>query len=260
MRVRSSFLLPFALVASCARPAFVLPSGPPAAAPDGVAVWSAAAARCRAVTTYSAELHISGRVGDGQKLKATVLAGFTATDDIRLELPAPFGRPIFVLGGMKGSATLVTRDDRVLNAPAAKIVEALIGLPFGPRALLALLTGCSGQEAVVDAGRYGDVLAVRTPDVRAYLRHVGGEWRVIATDLTDLRVEYSVGADGWPADLRISSLPARTPVLELTIAVRQIDVNTALPVSTFNITVPPTASPLTLEDLRAAGPLGEKRK
>jgi hypothetical protein len=238
----------------------VLPSGPPAAAPDAVAVWSAAAARCRAVTTYSAELHISGHVGDGQKLKATVLGGFTATDDIRLELPAPFGGKIFVLGGMKGSATLVTRDDRVLNAPAAKIVEALIGLPFGPRALLALLTACSGEEAVVDAGRYGDVLAVRTPDVRAYLRRVGGEWRAIATDLTDLRVEYSVGANGWPAEMRISSLPGRTPVLGLTIAVRQIEVNSAMPASTFSVTVPAAATPVSLDELRAAGPLGEKRK
>src|SRR5207248_1142771 len=115
-------LLPLAFLTSCTRPAFVLPSGPPTPAPDGAAVWSAAA-----------------------------------------------------------------------------IVEALVGLPFGPRALLALLTGCSGQEAVLDAARYGDVIAVRTPDVRVYLRQIGGDWRVVASDLLEVRVEYSTGADGWPA-------------------------------------------------------------
>jgi hypothetical protein len=252
-------LLSFALLASCARPAFVLPSAPPTPAPDGIAIWSTAAARCRAAKTYSAELHVSGRIGDGPRLKATVLAGFTATDDVRLEMPAPFGGKIFVLGGMAGSATLVTRDDHVLTASAGKIIEALVGLPFGPHALLSLLTACSDREPV-DAERYGDVLAVRAPDARMYLRQAGAEWRVVASDLTDLRIEYSWGVDGWPAELRVASQSGHAPVLGLTITARQVEVNSPMPASTFSVIVPPAATPVSLEELRAAGPLGEKRK
>jgi hypothetical protein len=258
--VRLGLLAFLGVSSACGRPAFVLPAGPPTPAPDGSAIWAAAAARCRAAKTYSAELHVSGRIGDGPRLKATVLAGFTTTDDIRLEMGAPFGRPIFVLAGTNGSATLVTRDDRVLTAPAAQIVDALVGLPFGPRALLALLTACSGQDAVVDAVRYGDVLAVRTSDVRVYLRQTGAEWRVIASDVADLRIEYSAGADGWPADLRISSQPGRVPALALGMNVRQIEVNAPMTASTFSVTVPAAAVPLSLAELRTSGPLGERPK
>jgi hypothetical protein len=260
LRTAAFCLLSFAFLASCGRPAFVLPAGPPAPAPDGATIWASAAARCRSAKTYSAELHVSGRIGEGPRLKATVLAGLTTTDDIRLEMGAPFGRAIFLLAGTKGSATLVTRDDRVLTAPAAQIVEALVGLPFGPRTLLTLLTACSGQEAVVDAARYGDVLAIRTPDVRVYLRQAGAEWRVAAIDLADLRVEYSAGADGWPAELQIASQAGRAPVLALALSARQIEINAPMPASTFSVAVPPGAAPLSLADLRASGPLGEKRR
>jgi hypothetical protein len=246
--------------AACGRPVFVLPAGPPAPAPDGAATWTAATAACRAAKTYSAELHVAGQIGDGPRLKATVLAGLTATDDIRLEMPAPFGRSIFLLGGARGSATLVTRDDRVLTAPSDQIVEALVGLPFGPRALLALLTACVGEEPATGAARYGDVLAIRTADARVFLRQTGALWRVVAADLADLRVEYAPAASGWPAGLRISSQPGRAPALALTIDVRQMEVNSPMTAATFSVTVPAGASPLTLADLRAAGPLGERRK
>jgi hypothetical protein len=245
--------------ASCAHPAFVLPPGPPVSAPDGAAIWAAASARCRAVTTYSAELHVSGRVGDGPKLKATVLAGLTATDDIRLEVPAPFGRPVFILAGTNGTATLVTRDDHLLSTSSQKIIEAIVGLPFGPKAFLSLLTACAPDPAVAGAARYGDVLMVRTGTSRAYLRQTAAAWRVVALDVEGLRVEYGAGADAWPTEVRVSSTEGRTPVVDVAMSASQIDVDGAIPATAFRVTPPAHPLPLTLEELRAAGPLGVKR-
>ncbi len=204
---------------------------------------------------------MSGRVAGGSKFKATVLAGVTSANEIRLEVPAPFGRPMFVLAGTSARATLLSRDDRVLAASSDKIIEALVGLPLDPRALLALLTGCSAEgEPATDSLRYADTIAVRTADARMFLRQAAGTWRVVATETTGLLVEYLTRTGEWPTDLRIASQPGRVPALALAIAARQIEVNSAMSGSAFSIAVPAAATPLTLEELRAAGPLGEKRK
>jgi len=192
------------LCSGCAAsPPFALPAGPPVPAPDGAAIWAAASQRCRAIKSYTAQLQVGGRVG-GSKIKATVLAGLTSADEIRLEMPAPFGRPVFIMAGTGATATVVTRDDRVLTAPAGRVVDALVGLSLAPRALLLLLTACTGQESVVDAVRYADLLAVRTPDVRVYLRQAADEWRVVALDTGGVRADYPALANGLPSAVRVT--------------------------------------------------------
>ena len=239
----------------------MLPSGPGDPAPEAAGIWSTAAAGCRSVQTYSGELRVSGRVGSGSKFKATVLAGLTSSGEIRLEAPAPFGRAAFVLAGTSARATLLSRDDRVLTASSDKIIEALVGLPLAPRALMALLNGCAGEgEAATESLRYADTLVVGTPSARLYLRQTAGTWRVVATEMSGLLVEYLSNVGGWPADLRIASQPGRTPVIGLTVAIHQVEVNSTMPASTFSVAVPAAATPLSLEELRAAGPLGDKRK
>src|SRR5438105_2201686 len=84
VRLRARLAAAWCLLAGgCAPRPFVLPSGTPSPAPDAAAVWSEATARCATLTSYSAELHLSGRVGSG-KLRATVIGAWTADGRIRL--------------------------------------------------------------------------------------------------------------------------------------------------------------------------------
>ena len=90
-----------ALLIACHPPAAPARSGPAfrrrgSPFPDAAAAYAEATAACRGVRTLSAELALSGRAG-GQKLRGRILAGFAAPGKVRLEAPAPFGRPIFTL-------------------------------------------------------------------------------------------------------------------------------------------------------------------
>jgi hypothetical protein len=247
------------LLTGCAHPSFVLPVGAGTPAQDAAAAWTEAAASCRALNTFSAELRVSGRAGS-QKLKATVLAGVTADDRIRLEVPVAFGRAVFLLAGTNARAVLLTRDNRALTARADQIIEALTGLPFGPRALLAVLSGCGVSTAEFrQARRYDLVIGVETSDGRIFLQQRNGKWRIVAAELNALTISYDLDATDWPRGLRISSAADRRPVLELTVTEHQIEADPNLLASAFSLTVPPDAGALTLEELRASGPLGEPR-
>lgn len=247
-------------ITACAHPPFLVPTGPGEPAPDATTAWTEATADCREIRTWSAELRIAGRVAEVSQRRSTILGGLTADDQIRFELPAPIGRPVFVLAGTGASARLVLRDNRVLVAPAEDIIEALVGLKLRPRALLALLSGCPGQAREATNGvRYGDVLAVTTADGRVYVRKYAARWRVVAAETSGLSVDYRVTADRWPVELRIASAPGRTPVIALTVSVRQIEVNASLPATVFDLAAPAGATPLTIAELRSMGPLGDRR-
>src|SRR4051812_17925017 len=86
--------------ASCAHSAaFVVPTGSGTPAPDAAAAWQEATAACRGAKTFSSELRLSGRAGPGRAIKQTVLVAVTDAGQIRLEAPAPFGRPLITLAG-----------------------------------------------------------------------------------------------------------------------------------------------------------------
>ena len=170
------------LVSACGpppRPA--LPTGSGTPFPGFAAAYDQATEDCRAVTTITAELALSGRAA-GTKLRGRINAGFAAPDDIVLEGLAPFGKPVFVLVGRGGQATLwLPRDERVLRgAPPAAIVEALAGVALTPSELRAAVAGCGLGVAAPTNGRMleGDWAAVDSSAGTVYLRRVDGRWRV----------------------------------------------------------------------------------
>jgi outer membrane biogenesis lipoprotein LolB len=241
----------------CAAHVFVPPTGPTVPFPGAAAAWRQATHACAGALTYAAAMGVHGRAGD-QRLSGTIVGLVTAADQIRLEYHAPIGPPGFVLGGDAAQATLVLpRDKRVLTAPADQIVEAITGLRLGPRALLAILSGCVSQRRdLVDAARYGDQPEVRTADARVFLRSRDDHWEVMAGVVNGLILQYDRFEGAWPSQVRIRTEPGRAPAVSLTVDLSQINVNVPRPPATFGVSVGPDYTPLSLEQLRRAGPLG----
>lgn len=242
------------------RPALPTGAGQPFA--DAQAALDAARSVCRGVRTWTAELGLSGRSGR-QKLRGRLIAGL-APDALYLEAVAPFGRPIFRLAARDGRATLLLpRDGRILRdaAPAA-VVEALTGVALDPDQLRALVSGCVAPAPAASGGRTypGGWLAVDLgAGATAYLKMRDERWRVEAGRLPNLTVEYRDTRSGLPRQLRLRSEPGAVSDVDLTLDVSQIEVNVAVPDRTFVIEGGADAVPMTLDELRAAGPLGEKR-
>ena len=243
-----------AVLSGCAARGFVLPTGPAVAAPDAALLWRHATAACRGAATYSAEMRVKGRMGpDGTRLRGTLQGAVTARDQIRLQLVA-FGTTGFVLAGDAARATLVIpRDNRVLTAPAADIVDALTGLRLTPRELLAVLSGCvSAGAAPRDGEWFGKVLVVPVGASRVFLRRAGSAAEVIGGELGALTVAYSSHDGEFPAEVRLRSTAAASTPLDVTMILDQRSINTTLPDGTFRISVPAGAAPLTLQELRSA--------
>jgi hypothetical protein len=247
--------------AGCAAHHFSLPAGATSPAPDGVAAWEQAAAACRSASTYAAEIRVRGRVAAG-KLNGTLVGVLTGRNDLYLKLIEPFGPPGFVLNGPAARATLVLpRDKRVLTAPAADIIEALTGLRLDPRELMAVLGGCVIADGTATGGQQiGDARAVAVGPARVWLRRVGRTWQVFAGERPGLVIEYRRFAGGWPAEIGISSPAGAGVPLDLRVSIDQVDLDgRKISPAAFVPDVPAGATPMTLEELRAMGPLGEKK-
>ncbi len=248
-------LLAAATAAACGRkaPSFPTGSGPPF--PAFASAYDQATAGCRGVKTMTASMALSGKAGR-TKLRGRIDAGFAAPAKVRLEGRAPFGRPVFVLTSDGGSATLVLpRDDRVLaNAPPEQVVEALAGIALSPDTLRTIVSGCGVSTDAPSAGQsYSGARAAVTVDGgTAYLRRVGTTWQLAGAARDSLTVFYDDFAGGRPSTVRL-----RTPGTDLTLRLSQVETNTTLDPRTFVADVPDGASPLTLDELRRAGPLGE---
>jgi len=249
------------LAAACAPRPVALPSGPAAPFQDFQYAYRQASESCRGVRTWSGEVALSGRSGRA-KLRGRLLAGF-APGGLRLEGVAPFGPPAFVMVARDGDATLLLpRDRRILrHAAPGEVVEALAGVALGPDALRALVAGCVAPDGAPHDGRaYPDGwVAVDLGDgAAALLRQRDGRWRIDAGRLPGLTVEYRDFASGTPRWLRLRSDTADRPPVDLTLAASQVDINVPAPAAWFALDVPPDAVPLTLAELRQAGPLGQK--
>ena len=248
------------IVSACAPKVFVPPVGPGEPFPEAQQAWSEATRACRGASTYAAELRVRGKVAR-ESLSAKIIALVTRADQIALSVPVVFGPPAFVLGGAADQATLwLPRQERVLTARADEIVEALTGLRLGPRALLAVLTGCVAQaDAITESAKYGPLGAITTADGRMFLERRDMRW-VVTRGLTGgLIVEYSDIQGDWPRALRITTDATRTPAVSLSMTIDQVDINLPQEAAKFVVKVPPTATPMTLDELRAAGPLREKK-
>jgi hypothetical protein len=225
--------------------------------PDYTEVYTEVTTACRGVRTLTAELSLSGRAG-GEKLRGRVIAGFERPASMRLEGVAPFGPPAFILVARAQSATLLLPRDRhvVRNASAEEILGALTGVSLAPGDLEAVLTGCLVSTAHVIAGRlHADGWASLDLEGGAtmYLRRAGEAWQVRAGRRGRWRVEYPAWQGAFPATVRLQSdAPAS---VDLTAALAQVETNVDLDASAFTVTVPPDATPLSIEALRNAGPL-----
>jgi hypothetical protein len=257
-------LLPLALaLAGCAPKQPTLPTGPGTPSREFQAPFTEATAECGAVTSLTAALNLSGRAGR-TKLRGRIDAGFAAPADLRLEGVAPFGKPVFVLVSHHDRATLVLpRDQRVLrDAPASSIVDALAGVPLGPAELRAGVAGCGLTMGAPSAGRVyeGGWIAVDAGETTGYLRNIDGAWHVAGATRGPITVSYADFVGGRATAVRVQTTPsAGGAAADLTLRISQLEINVPLDPAAFDYDVPKDWAPLTLEELRRAGPLGDSR-
>ena len=262
MRSARAAIFGAALLASaCGSPVMKLPAGPGVPAADGRTLLAQATAACSKISTFSTEIGVSGSV-NGSRVRGRLLAGLASPDSLYLEAPAPFGAPVFVLGASHGDATLLLpRDRRVLDhGRPDEVLGALTGVPLSPSDLRATLTGCVAGENATDgdASAIGNDWRMIAGEPVRYLRRerADGPWRLVSV--------VRRGTDGWRADYSNFSndLPRRIRLIatqprrfDLNLELSQVDVNVDLEASTFRVTVPSGMQPISLEELRAGGPL-----
>lgn len=248
---------------ACGPRRFALPAGLGTPMADYADAFASALIRCHDVRTLQAELGLSGNVGR-QRLRGRVLAGLIP-GALRLEGVAPIGGPIFILvaDGSRGTLLLL-RDRRVLqDAPPADILNALVGIALAADDLRAVLSGCVKATADASGARqYGpDWMMVDLASGGAiYLHRQDGAWRFVAGRYSGLEIEYVrfERASNLPSQILIrSSSAAADPVVNLAVEVSQAELNGDLPRDQLvAIKMPLGLSPISLQELRDAGPLG----
>lgn len=253
-----------ALAAGCATNRPTLPTGAGTPFPGFEAVHDEAVRECAAAKTVVADLGLSGRAGS-TRLRGTVTSALGDGGAIRLEGVA-LGRAIFILAGRDGRATLLLlRDDRVVrDAPPEAIVEALAGVPLTPADLRAAVAGCGFGAGVPTNGRMftNDWAAVDVGETVTYLRRVEGRWRVGGATRAGLTLMYEAFASGLPASISIRSTGGQAGaalVADIRLRVSGLEINVPVDPVAYRLEVPADAEPLSIEELRRSGPLGERR-
>lgn len=265
-RIRLGVLLVAATVAvgACGARTFVRPSGPAAPAPDAAHAWAEASRHCGAVESYAGALGLTGRVG-AQRIRglasATLDVAIDRRDRVAIEARVG-GQIVFRLGGAAERAVLwLSEGNRVATAGAADLLGALVGAGLAPGRLREVLAGCPAASArVAHAGRYGDVLEVELDRFgTVFLQQAGGAWRVRAWMFDGWDVGYDrLMPEGMPERLTIRSRADMSPAVSLSLRVHRAETNVDVPEPVFAVAVPDGAQETTLDDLRAAGPLGQQ--
>jgi outer membrane biogenesis lipoprotein LolB len=245
-------------LSGCAARRLPLPSDPGSPLVDYAAIHARVASACRGVRTLEAVIALRGQAG-AQRLSGRVRAGFERPDSMRLEGVAPFGPPAFLLAARRGTAVLLLpREDRVVTGePAETILGALTGISLAPDDLQAILTGCVVPAPQATGGRL-HAGGWATIDLEGgstlYLRRAG-DWQLRAATRDGWQVDYSAWQGTFPQTVRLRSGAGRVNV-DMTATLSQIEANVGLDEAAFTIAVPPSAQPLTIDELRDAGPLG----
>ena len=273
MILRRGLLLVLALgAAACATSATIrLPEGPWVPDPLAAEALQSAVANCQGVRTLTAELAVRGTSGQA-RIRGRVLAGFERGGSLRLEAPAPFGAPIFILVSRANRATLLLpRDRRVLrDAPVEDVLGAITGLARSSDDVLALVSGCL-SAGLTPAGqgqsnRDGWAKVALAGGITAFLARDGAAWRLAAgqrdagPEGAAWSVSYGGFASGFPGVVTIRQEPARgrSAATALTFQVSQLEANVPIDARAFDVVVPSDAQPLTLEELRQSGPLADR--
>jgi outer membrane biogenesis lipoprotein LolB len=255
--MRAGFVLVCAvMLASCAARLPARPSGTPTPDPTAIDAFTQATRQCAGLKTITAELRLSGRAGE-ERLRGTLHTGLAAPGSVRVEAVAPFGQPFFILAGRENHASLLLpRDDQILkDAPVSDVLERLTGLRLSATDLRLILTGCLSEGTAPSNGRAfaRDWRAVDLDSgVVAYIRSVDGAAVVVAADHGEWRVDYSMHRSGFPRQVRIRSASGD---VDMTAALEQVEINVPIDPRAFDVEVPATATPITLEHLRSVVPL-----
>ncbi len=260
-RIVIAAVLAALMASSCGAPLMKLPGGPGSPAPDTATAITEATRTCQAVSSISAEVAVTGSVG-GRSLRVRLLVGLAAPASARLEAFA-YGQQVFIFVARGTDATLLlTRDGRVLEhgRPDA-VLEAVTGVPLGASELRGALLGCAVSPDS-DRGRRLGVDWRVVPDGRGelYLRRdpPTAPWRLVAAGHRDpgrpeWRAEYRRFEGNLPRAIRfVSREPGR---FDLRLTLAQVELNPKLDAAVFEARVPPSADPITIEELRQSGPL-----
>jgi hypothetical protein len=263
--------------ASCAARTPPRPAGTPTSDPTAAAAFEQATSACRGFRSIEGELGLSGRAG-GERVRGRILAGLEAGGAVRLEAPAPFGAPFFILAGREERATLLLpREKRVMRDTAVSaVLERLTGLSLGADDLRLIVSGCLVESATPSEGRQwpdgwqavslsgagssssAEARSAKVEDPAlariAYLRMIDGRPVLVAADYGPWHVDYSQHLSGFPRTVRI-----RSDAVDITARVEQLEVNTPINPRAWSVDVPSDADPMTLDELRSIAPLAERK-
>jgi hypothetical protein len=253
-----------ALVSSaCGRSLMMLPAGPGTPASNAGAAFSQATTTCRAITSITAEIGVSGSVG-GSRMRGRLLAGLSEPANARLEAPAPFGQPVFIFAAQGSDATLLLpRAHRMLeHGRADAVLEAVTGVSLTPAELRTTLTGCAGEIATANGMSVGNGWIMIPGPPRIYLRQPRptDPWRIVAAVQQDAggiewRADYANFVGDLPRSIRLASTDGRR--FNLRLALSQVETNTPIDADAFRVQIPSGSTPITIEELRSSGPLSE---
>lgn len=245
-----------AILSGCAAKRLSLPSDSGSPLPEFAQVHEQVSAACRTVRTLTVELSLAGRAG-GRRLSGRVVSGFEQPRSMRLEGVAPFGPAAFILVARGDMARLVLpRENLVLSdASAEDVLGALTGVALAPADLQAILTGCVTPVPMAAAGRLhrdGWASIDLEAGATAYLRRQGPVWRMRAARRGDWQLDYPAWQGSFPRVVRMRS---GAGMVDLEATLSQLEANVGLDPAAFEVAVPPGARPITLDQLRDAGPL-----
>jgi outer membrane biogenesis lipoprotein LolB len=254
---RAACVIASLLAAACGPKRLALPADAGSPLPDLQAIHDSVSRACRGARTLTAELALSGHAGQ-TRLRGRVVAGFERPASMRLEGLAPLGPPAFILVSRGGEATLlIPREERVVRGASPEdVLGALTGVALAPADLLAVLTGCVVPNPAPRDGRLhanGWASIDLDGGGTLYLARINGTWQPQAARRQGWDVQYSTWQGDYPRGVVLRSMSGLD--VELSASVSQLEVNVPLEASAFEVTVPPNTMPLTLDELRQAGPL-----
>jgi len=249
------------LTTACGARRIPLPTDTGSPLPNYSEIHAEVTKSCRGARTLTAEIGLRGRAGT-RRLSGRLVSGFERPASMRLEMVAPFGPAGFILVTRGAQAVLLLpRDERVVRGESAEaILGALTGVTLGPADLQALLTGCILPESKPVSGRLhanGWASIELEGGATMYLRRMGS-WQISAGRRNGWEVEYPMWQGAFPQVIRLQSA-AQQAAVDMTATLAQIEVNTDLKPATFDVDIPAGTAPLSLDELRQAGPLGEKQ-
>jgi hypothetical protein len=82
---------------------------------------------------------------------------------------------------------------------------------------------------------------------------------VVAAVLDSYTVEYPEWTGDRPARVRLRTKDGASATADLSVGLSQVDINTDLDPAAFEVDVPADAAPISLDELRDAGPLGHRQ-